>query len=105
MKKEQLKRKFKTVELYNKKIKIPVEIYDETYKKVLQGMSAEMFVFLTKNKVIKKFMNYAIADYYYCNQNAPFPLYINIDTAFGWTGTKEGYDFWCNLYLEFIECS
>lgn len=50
-------------------------------------------------------MNYVIADYYYCNQNAPFPLYTNINTAFGWNGTKEGYGFWYNLYLEFTECS
>lgn len=91
------KRKFKVVNLYNKRIKIPIEMYDEIYKKVLHSMSAELFVFLTKNKVIKKFINYTIADYY-CNQNAPFPLYININTAFDWTGTKEGYDFWNNIY-------
>lgn len=99
------KRKFKVVNLYNKRIMIPIEMYDEIYKKVLHSMSAELFVFLTKNKVIKKFMNYVIADYYYCNQNAPFPLYTNINTAFGWNGTKEGYGFWYNLYLEFIEYS
>ena len=95
------KRKFKTVELYNHKIKMPIEVYDEIYKKVLYAMSAELFIFLTKKKVIKKFINYSIADYYYCSQSAPFSLYININTAFGWTTTKEGYDFWCNLYREY----
>lgn len=97
------KRKFKVVNLYNKRIKIPIEIYDEIYKKVLRAMSAELFVFLTKNKVIKRFINYSVADYYYCSQSAPSSLYVNFSTAFGWTTTKEGYDFWCNLYHKFIE--
>lgn len=95
------KPKFKTVELHNEKIKMPIEIYDEIYKEILQCMSAELFVFLTKNKAIKKFINYSIADYYYCGKNAPFSLYINISTAFGWYTTKEGYEFWCKLHHEF----
>lgn len=95
------KSKFKTVELYNHKIKMPIEVYDEIYKKVLYAMSAELFIFLTKKKVIKKFINYSIADYYYFNQSAPFFLCININTAFGWITTKEGYDFWYNLYREY----
>lgn len=97
------KRKFKVVNLYNKRIRIPIEVYDEIYKKVLHSMSAELFIFLTKNKVVKKFIDYSIADYYYCGQSGPFYLYIDISTAFSWTTTKEGYDFWCKLYHKFID--
>lgn len=97
------KPKFKVVNLYNKRIRIPIEMYDEIYKKVLRSMSAELFVFLTKNKVIKRFINYCIADYCDCNQSVPSSLYIIFSNAFDWTATKEGHGFWCNLYHKYTD--
>lgn len=101
MKNNKQRKKYKVICLYNRNIRIPIKVYNKIYKEVLNSMSAELCVFLAKNNVIKKFINYSVAYHYYCNHNAPFCSRVRINTAFGWSTTKEGHNFWRKLFNEF----
>lgn len=102
MKNNKQRKKYKVICLYNRNIRIPIEVYNKIYKEVLNFMSAELCVFLAKNNVIKKFINYSVANHYYCNHNAPLCPPIRINTEFDWSTTKEGHYFWHKLSNEFI---
>ena len=80
-----------------------IEVIQKVYKGLTINISKDLYEFLKKKRIIKKFIfntyeQHLKREYYDTNSICE---YGNIAAAFIWTKTKEGKDFWNKINKEY----
>lgn len=81
-------------------------VYNKVYREILASLPEDLWLFLVKHNALKRYLNNCTA--LWVALQAKFheiydlTMYSHINTAFRWCDTKEGSDYWSNLFILYL---
>lgn len=79
-------------------IELSVSRYTHLYRKILEDIPPYLWLLLVKHNALVKYTNNCIFDCINHRLDQEPNMHKDLMTAFMWTSTIEGYDFWKNIY-------
>lgn len=95
------KSKLKTVNLQYNGMIVYKDSYDKAYRKILNNLPTNLWLFLIKKNKLKRYLDCCIGRYYDHNLKSLLIVYSNFGTAFAWSLSKEGALFWNKMSEEY----
>lgn len=92
--------KIKTVVLKSRidRTELSVSYYNHLYRKTLKNIPSYLWLLLIKHDALTKYINNCILDRIVHEMDQDPNIGKDLMTAFMWSITIEGHDFWKNIY-------
>lgn len=80
--------------------------YNKAYQEILASLPEDLWLFLAKHNALKRYLNNCtalrVALQAEFRINNDLTMHSHINTAFRWSDTREGFDYWSNLFTLYL---